>query len=463
MNVKHIHFMKDTLLFGLGSFIPKLLTLLIVPLFTSCLSTVEFGTADLIINTASLALALFTFNISEAVLRYTIEEKSIKEQIFQAAFSVFLLGSGALVIIILMIFVFIPTAKAELLLLFAATYFSLGLNSLISAYCRGCDRVFRLVQSQIFSSVITLGCTLLFLLEFNWGLTGYLSAIILGNCFASLYCFLYLDWRKLLSFSYSHDILRAMLRYSIPLIFSTIAWWLTSVADRWILNCYHGTSAVGLYAIAFKIPAIFTAVQSILSQAWRLSVLRQFNPQDNDTFIVSAYHAIVSLLTVFCSALLLFLVPLAKLLYSNDFYEAWKYSPILLFSLLFTSFSLLLEDIFRGLKNTRLISSTLCFGTLISLFLNLLLIPYFGIYAAAFSSLLSSVAILTVRYLLLQKYLHLTWNRKIIFAILILSMQVILSCFGAKTILPQTMLFLLIAWIFYPDFKSHLSHLLHKV
>ena len=74
MNVKHIHFMKDTLLFGLGSFIPKLLTLLIVPLFTSRLSTVEFGTADLIINTASLALALFTFNISEAVLRYTMEE-----------------------------------------------------------------------------------------------------------------------------------------------------------------------------------------------------------------------------------------------------------------------------------------------------------------------------------------------------------------------------------------------------
>ena len=194
MNVKHIHFMKDTLLFGLGSFIPKLLTLLIVPLFTSRLSTVEFGTADLIINTASLALALFTFNISEAVLRYTMEEKSIKEQIFQAAFSVFLLGSGALAIIILMIFVFIPTAKAELLLLFTATYFSLGLNSLISAYCRGCDRVFRLVQSQIFSSVITLGCTLLFLLEFNWGLTGYLSEIILGNCFASLYCFLYFDW-----------------------------------------------------------------------------------------------------------------------------------------------------------------------------------------------------------------------------------------------------------------------------
>ena len=43
---------KNTLLFALSSFSTKILLFLLVPLYTSVLTTAEYGTADLITTTA---------------------------------------------------------------------------------------------------------------------------------------------------------------------------------------------------------------------------------------------------------------------------------------------------------------------------------------------------------------------------------------------------------------------------
>ena len=63
---------KNVALFTVSSFGSKIIAFLLVPLYTSILSTEEYGTADLILETVSLLIPILTIDIQDAVLRFTI-------------------------------------------------------------------------------------------------------------------------------------------------------------------------------------------------------------------------------------------------------------------------------------------------------------------------------------------------------------------------------------------------------
>ena len=57
---KYGYLAKNTVLFTISSFGSKILVFLLVPLYTSILSTSDYGIADLITTTATLLIYVFT-------------------------------------------------------------------------------------------------------------------------------------------------------------------------------------------------------------------------------------------------------------------------------------------------------------------------------------------------------------------------------------------------------------------
>ena len=79
MKNKYSYLSKNILLFSISSFGQKILAFLLVPLYTSVLSTADYGTVDLITTTVSILVPVFTINISEGVLRFTLKDKDNKD------------------------------------------------------------------------------------------------------------------------------------------------------------------------------------------------------------------------------------------------------------------------------------------------------------------------------------------------------------------------------------------------
>ena len=82
---KKSYLFKNILLFSLNGFLPKILTFFLIPIYTSYLSTYDYGISDLINTSASLLLPIFTLQIQDAVLRYTIDSKYNKDEVFSIA------------------------------------------------------------------------------------------------------------------------------------------------------------------------------------------------------------------------------------------------------------------------------------------------------------------------------------------------------------------------------------------
>ena len=73
---KYGYLAKNTGLFTISSFGSKILGFLLVPLYTSKLTTSDFGTADLLSTTVSFLIPILTINIASAVMRFSIDNPS---------------------------------------------------------------------------------------------------------------------------------------------------------------------------------------------------------------------------------------------------------------------------------------------------------------------------------------------------------------------------------------------------
>ena len=90
---KYKYLWKNTLIFAISSFSTKFLSFLLVPLYTSFLSTAEYGKIDLITTTSTLLVYVLTINIADSVLRFTIENVKESEKILAVGLKTLTIGS----------------------------------------------------------------------------------------------------------------------------------------------------------------------------------------------------------------------------------------------------------------------------------------------------------------------------------------------------------------------------------
>ena len=82
---KYKYLAKNTLLFTISSFGSKILVFLLVPLYTSVLTTAQYGVADIISTSASMLTYVFTLDIASSILRFAIEQRENQYRIFRLA------------------------------------------------------------------------------------------------------------------------------------------------------------------------------------------------------------------------------------------------------------------------------------------------------------------------------------------------------------------------------------------
>ena len=84
---------SNTLIFAIGNFATKLINFFLIPLYTSVLNPIQYGTIDLITTITTIATPILTLNISEAVMRFNLDEKADKNSITKIGTIIFLIGA----------------------------------------------------------------------------------------------------------------------------------------------------------------------------------------------------------------------------------------------------------------------------------------------------------------------------------------------------------------------------------
>lgn len=154
MNKKYKYLSKNFILFGISSFGPKIIAFLMVPLYTNCLSTADYGIGDIVSTSANLVLPIIILCIESAILRFCFDKEYESDEVISSGLFVCLKGMVLCAICTIIIGI-LPFFKinTSYLVAFYLMVLSTGLYNVLTNYARGIDKVQYMVEMSLITTI----------------------------------------------------------------------------------------------------------------------------------------------------------------------------------------------------------------------------------------------------------------------------------------------------------------------
>ena len=417
---------SNTVLFGISTFGARFLTFLLTPFYTRVLSSTEYGITDLLIQTGNLIIPIASVGIANGVIRYGLERSSNKASVFTTGILVTLAGFFVLSLAspLLDQLTFL-SGHVRLVLLYVL---AANLHSICNQFARALGHVRLFALDGILRTVLTILLNILLLAVFPMGAAGYVLANVLADGIAAVFVFSAAkEWRYLRLSSLSRSEAGRMLRYSAPLVPSTLCSWIINISDRYLIALLIGSAATGIYAVSNKVPNILMNVAGIFTSAWQLSALAVQPKAEKERFFSNVYAVYSAIAFVTASGVILTARLSTRLLAAPEYYEAWRYVPVLTLATTFACLGSFLSSIYMVEQRSTATLVTTMLGAACNLAGNFFLIPLWGSMGAAVSTLFSYILIFTVRALHTRSMLRIHWAlHRLLPCVLLLCIQCVL-------------------------------------
>lgn len=407
-NTKTKELFKNIIIFGIGVFGAKAMQMLLVPLYTSYMSTGEFGVADIIISTISLVLPIFMLGVENAIVPFVLGKEQNQKNVLKLSLSICIIGT-----MVLMLIVYIWDFKIfeEYEYMIPLLYFVSTLKLVLLEFCKGIEKNLVFAVGGIIEVIALTLLSILFLAVLELGIIGYLLAILISHCVVILYLAITCPILQTLKGAKFNDVLnKEIFSYAVPLIPNELSWWGIQMSDRYMITFFCGSAMNGLYSMAYKIPGIFNLLVSIFIKAFKITAIKEcdMNKMDGGKYDGSYFSRIyesymsITFLTV---VLVIFITkPVAAIFLQKDFFESWVYVPLLLCAYAIGNLQAFYGSIYSGIRKSKPISLSTFIGMGVNIVLNLALIPQYGAYGAAIATITGYFFVYLIRMVCIKKY-----------------------------------------------------------
>ncbi len=417
---------KNTIIITIGRVSTQFISFLLLPLYTTLLSTEEYGTVDFITTLVSLLIPVFSLMIDQGVFRHLLncQTDEEKKQAISSGFFVLAVTNACAVVLYFIINGFFSSPfKIWLLLILIVMSFS----NFFLQVARGLKHTGDYALGSFISSASIIILNVLYIAILRMGAEGMLTATFAGNLICSLFLFIKLRLVKYISISSFKKLLsKNELKYSIPLVPNQLSLWVMNSSDRIIVTFFLGASANGILAVSHKFPTIYMTFYNIFQLAWHETGAIHYFDKDRDQFFSDMIKKIVTLYSTLCMGVIVILPLIFHLLARGDFSQAYNNIPIYLVASLFNVVIGLLGVIYVATKKTKEIAKTTIISAVINIIVNVALINYIGLYAASISTFVGYLVTMIYRIKDTKKYLKIKYDIKQIFEILLL---ILICCF----------------------------------
>lgn len=413
---------KNSVIIMLGKFATQFVSFILLPLYTSLLTTAEYGMVDFFTTYVQLFLPLATLLVEQGAFRYLLEYSDNlcnKKKVVTSSLSLIII----LATIYLILFVFIsPFIKNDykfyvLAMLVVSAFSSWGLQ-----IARGLKNMSVYAEGSFITTAVAVVFNVLFIAFFKTGVVGMLWATIISNVACCLYvCFKlrlheYCEWK-----SNNKVVLMDMLKYSLPLIPNQLSLWIINFSDRGIVNIFLGTAANGILAISHKFSSIYSTIFGMFQLSWHEMGVMHFNDDDRDEFFTDMFAQVYRFFSSMCIGLIAVIPFIFPVLIKDNFQEAYATIPIYFVAVLCNITVGLLGVVYVALKKTREIAKSTIYSCIINVILHILLVKKIGLYAAAISTLVSYLCVMLYRMVDTRKYIKIKYE----YGIYVLSLVII--------------------------------------
>jgi O-antigen/teichoic acid export membrane protein len=378
----------------------------LVPLYTRYLRAAEFGVLSLLTITLTLITIVLKFGLNHAFFRhyYDTQDPAHRRRIVGSTLTFLLISSvlsTALLYLVApqiswLVFSGDPSNAGLLRLIFFISFFeiiSVIPDSILRANFRSAH--YSALNIAAFAVQLAVICYLVIGVEPS--VENVLRGRLIGSAFEATIFFFVV--RRDLSLNFSSSELRGMLGFGTPLIFNQIAMTLFMMIDRFFLEHYSKAREVGVYAIANTLVSVVSVLATVpFSQVWtvmRFSVMNEEGAEEYYSRVLTYITFVSMFLSLGVAAiagdgLLRFARP--------DYWPAAGIIPLLAMAMVLDSAARVLNIGITLKKRTIYAPITIALALCFNVALNFALIPRYGSWGAAVSTLLSYAVFCGLRF-----------------------------------------------------------------
>jgi O-antigen/teichoic acid export membrane protein len=408
----------DTVLYGLGSIVPRALNFLLVRLHTDVFLPADYGIITKLFAYAAVINIVLMLGMETAFFRFATKALDNKQRIFNIAqsyivvVSILFCGLVAIYAHPIATYMQIPD-QPEIIYWLACILFLDAIVAIPFANLRLEKKPLKFATGKLSNIIILVGLNYYFLkIAYNPNVgVGY---VILANLIANATYLLFFapelwHWRP----TYDRTLSKQIFLYAYPIMFMglagmtnemfsrlTLEWWLPE-------NFYEGKSseyALGVFGACYK----FAILMNLTIQAFRYAAEPFFFSNAADKNSPELFAKINHYFIIVCCFILLTvsinLDILKHFLKSSEYWEGLGVVPILMTAYLFTGIYYNLSVWFKVTDRTHYGTLLTTMGAIITIVANFILIPYFGYIGSSWATVICYVSMTVVSYLLGQRY-----------------------------------------------------------
>jgi len=390
---------RHTGIYLLGDILRRSVSLIMLPIYTRYLSPEDYGVVELLSMIIDLATIIFGARIAQAIFRFycTVESVDDKKSVIGSALLLAVLfnGIGTAVVIAfsdtLSLAVFSDLSYKNYIVLFSINMALLPLTEIPLTFVRARQKPWLYFFFSTLRLALQLALNIYLVVHLEMHVTGVIYSALISSAFMALVLIPYTLSKTGLRIS--KTICKTLISFSLPMKLAAIGSFYLTFGDRFILNIYTDLTQVGIYSLGYKFAFIFTILfWDTFEKMWDAEKYAIMKRPDAKIVYQKVFLYISVALIFFGLGMSLFTKDLLNIMSDPAFLDAYKVAPIVILAYIIQSwtrycnFGILLAN-----KTAHLAYSEI-FASIIITVAYLTLIPAYGIYGAAWATVIGFTA-----------------------------------------------------------------------
>ena len=393
----------NSVIYTISGLILKASNFFLLPLYTSYLSTEDYGITNLSSSFGNVMAYIIAFSLYSAVMRFYTDVKgnnSKTKELYSTVIS-FVALSCLIYTIVMILFhgfigryilrgiVFLPT----MLLIFLSTSF----HCFYIIY----QDILKAKQESVRSAItglvyffLQIGLNILFVAILKKGANGMLMSVLICNVLGTLWMLIDLGRQRLIQIKINYSLLKEMLKYSIPLLPHNLSTNIAELTSRIFLNGGGSLSSVGLYGVASQFGRVADTIQVSINSAfepWFYSQMKTGTLEAKKT-IITLTNDIIWAFGFVLIGLALFSQEAVHFMTSSAYHTVWIYVPLLVVAYAIKiPYYFYVCILYYNKNSTKYIFIATLTASIINVVLSYFLIGLFDIYGSVLADIIAMI------------------------------------------------------------------------
>jgi O-antigen/teichoic acid export membrane protein len=413
--------LKFAAIYSIGVFLNKIVSIVMLPIYTRNLSPKDYGTIELLTMTTDIFGLFVGFGITTAMFRYYYRYDTQKERNTVISTLAILLILLALFASSLGILASGPLAEEILeggrtdsiyfqlmfVILFLQVFIEIPLT-----FIRSQQRPYLFVLINAGKLIIQLSLNIYFIVILEMHVIGVLYSALIS--FSIIGGGLIIYTFKNVGFAFNNKLAKSVIIFGAPFIITNLCEFILTFSDRYFLKSYAGIATVGIYSLGYKLGFVLWAfaVAPFYSmwETQRFAIVKDENIQEINSVVFLSFN----ILLISCAlGISLFSLDLFRIMSAKEFWPAYKIVPIVMLAYIFQGWTIFCNFgiLYKG--KTGLIALGTFLAAIVVILMSFLLIPTYTIYGAAIATALAFFIRFLFIYIKSQKlyYILLPWRK----------------------------------------------------